>query len=393
MVDLAPDPAGESFRAEVRAFLAAELPADMARRGRMGFHNSRADCRAWTAILHRKGWSAPNWPVEFGGTGWTLEQRAIFDEECTAAGAPLLDIFGLSMVGPLIHAYGTDDLKTRILPPFLRGELSWAQGFSEPNAGSDLGSLQTRAVIDGDDYLINGRKIWTSAAHDADMIFMLVRTGEGTRNGITMLLVDMKSPGITVRPIIDISKGHSLNEVFFDEVRTPVANRIGEEGKGWGYAKELLDRERAFAAEIPRNRDHLARLRRIAAGTTVGGVSLIEDPVFCARIAECEVEFLALEFLTLRAMSAAPGEGPAYGSMLKVRGSELCQRITQLQVEALGDDGARFYDARDCLAGAAHPGLPDAPGTWAEAMYRRASSIYGGANEIQRTLIAKQLGV
>jgi alkylation response protein AidB-like acyl-CoA dehydrogenase len=393
MVDLSKDSAAELFRAEVRAFLAAELPADMARRGRMGFHGSRADTRAWTAILHRRGWSAPNWPVEFGGTGWTLEQRAIFDEECTAAGAPLLDIFGLSMVGPLIHAYGTDDLRQRILPPFLRGEISWAQGFSEPNAGSDLGSLQTRAVVAGDDYVINGRKIWTSAAHNADLIFMLVRTGEGTRGGITMLIVDMKAPGITVRPIIDIGKGHSLNEVFFDDVRTPVANRIGEEGRGWGYAKELLDRERAFAAEIPRNRDHLARLRRIAAQTVVAGRALIEDPVFRARVAELEVEFLALEYLSLRAMSAAPGEGPAYGSMLKVRGSELCQRITQLQVEALGDFGARFYDAESSLAGTPQPGPDDAPGTWAEAMYRRASSIYGGANEIQRTLIAKQMGL
>lgn len=393
MVNLVRDPADDIFRQEVRTWLAANLPADMARRARMGFHNNRADTREWTRILHAKGWSAPNWPVEFGGTGWTLAQRAIFDEECTAAGAPLLDIFGLSMVGPLIHAYGTDELKARILPPFLRGEISWAQGFSEPNSGSDLGSLQTRAAIDGDDYVIDGRKTWTSAAHSADKIFMLVRTGEGTRNGITMLIVDMDAPGITVRPIIDISKGHSLNEVFFDEVRTPIANRIGEEGKGWGYAKELLDRERAFAAEIPRNRDHLARLRRIASDTMVAGQPLIDDTLFCARLAELEVEFLALEYLALRALSAKPGEGPAYGSMLKIRGSELCQRITQLQVEALGDCGALFYDGERCAAGEPQPGPADAPGTWAEAMYRRASSIYGGANEIQRTLIAKQMGL
>lgn len=390
MVDLRQDSAAGQFRAEVRQFLAAHLPADMARRSRMGFHNLRDDCRAWTRILNAHGWAAPNWPVEFGGTGWSLDQRAIFDEECTAAGAPLLDIFGLSMVGPLIYTYGTEELKARILPAFLRGEIMWAQGFSEPNAGSDLGSLQTRAVVDGSDYVINGRKIWTSAAHESDKIFVLVRTGEGTRNGLTMLIVDTDSPGISIRPIIDICKEHSLNEVFFDDVRTPIANRIGEEGKGWGYAKELLDRERAFAAEIPRNRDHLARLRRLAAATRVAGRALIDDPAFAARIAELEVEFLALEFLTLRAMADTDGSGPSFGSVLKVRGSELCQKITQLQVEALGDHGAVFYDSHDAFAGAPQPGPAGAPGIWSEAMYRRASSIYGGANEIQRTLIAKQ---
>jgi len=392
MTDLSRDPADERFRNEVRAFLEDNLPPEMARRNRQGYHASRSDTREWTRILHARGWSAPNWPVEHGGTGWTLAQQAIFDEECTAAGAPLLDIFGLSMVGPLIYTYGTDDLKARILPPFLRGEISWAQGFSEPNAGSDLGSLQTRAVLDGDDYVINGRKIWTSGAHEATMIFFLVRTGEGTRNGLTMLIVDARQPGIAVRPIDDIRKEHSLNEVILDDVRTPVANRIGEEGKGWGYAKALLENERAFAAEIPRNRNHLALLRRIARGTMRAGRPLIEDPVFAARIAEAEVEFMALEFLALRAMSDTDGSGPSFGSFLKVRGSELVQRLTQLQVEALGDHGAYLYSEQAHMAGQPQPapGPEFAPGVWSEAMYRRASSIYGGANEIQRTLIAKQ---
>ncbi|MBU3991207.1 MAG: acyl-CoA dehydrogenase family protein [Alphaproteobacteria bacterium] len=391
MTDLRRDPADDQFRQEVRAFLAASLPPEMARRNRQGYHGPKEDTREWTRILHAKGWSAPNWPVEHGGTGWTLSQQAIFDEECTAAGAPMLDIFGLSMVGPLIYTFGTDDLKSRILPAFLRGEITWAQGFSEPNSGSDLGSLQTRAVIDGGDYVINGRKIWTSAAHYADLIFFLVRTGEGTRNGLSMLIVDAKSPGLAIRPIIDIRKEHSLNEVILDDVRTPVANRIGEEGKGWGYAKALLENERAFAAEIPRNRNHLATLRRIAAETIRAGRPLIEDPLFSAQIAELEVEFLALEFMTLRAMSQTGG-GPSFGSLLKVRGSELVQRITQLQVEALGDCGAYLYSAEAHIAGEPQPAPgPDfAPGIWSEAMYRRASSIYGGANEIQRTLIAKQ---
>jgi alkylation response protein AidB-like acyl-CoA dehydrogenase len=391
MTDLKADPAAEQFRQEVRRFLAENLPPEMARRNSTGFHGPRTDCREWTRILHGKGWSAPNWPVEHGGTGWTLDQQAIFDEECFGAGAPMLDIFGLSMVGPLIYTFGTDDLKGRILPRFLRGEISWAQGFSEPNSGSDLGSLQTRAVVEGDDYVINGRKIWTSSAHQSDHIFLLVRTGEGTRNGLTMLIVDMKAPGITVRPIVDIRKEHSLNEVFFDDVRTPVANRIGEEGKGWGYAKALLENERSFAAEIPRNRNGLARLRRIASETKRAGRPLIEDPLFAARIAELEVEFMALEFLTLRAM-AGKADGAAFGSLLKVRGSELTQRTTQLQIEALGDHGAYLYSEHAFLAGEPQPapGPEHALGVWAEAMYRRASSIYGGANEIQRTLIAKQ---
>ena len=392
MTALGHDPADEAFRQEVRAFLRDRLPVDMARRNRQGFHAPRADTREWTHILHEKGWSAPNWPVEHGGTGWTLTQQAIFDEECTAAGTPLLDIFGLSMVGPLIFTYGPDELKDRILPAFLRGEISWAQGFSEPNSGSDLGSLQTRAVIDGDDYVIDGRKIWTSGAHEADMIFCLVRTGEGSRNGLTMLLVDARAPGITIRPIEDIRKEHSLNEVIFDNVRTPIANRIGEEGKGWGYAKALLERERALAAEIPRNRHHLATLKHIARETRRGGRPLIEDSLFAARIAEAEVEFMALEYMTLRAMADSEDSGPSFGSFLKIRGSELVQRITQLQVEAMGDHGAYLYSEHAHHAGEPQPAPgPDyAPGIWSEAMYRRASSIYGGANEVQRTLIAKQ---
>ena len=392
MTDLRRDEGDDVFREEVRAFITANLPPEMARRNGHSFHGLRSDTREWTRILHTRGWSAPNWAVEHGGTGWTLSQQAIFEEECTRAGAPVLDVFGLSMVGPLITSFGSEELKARILPPFLRGEISWAQGFSEPNAGSDLGSLQTKAVIDGDDYVINGRKIWTSGAHEATHIFFLVRTGEGTRHGLSMLIVDAEASGLTIRPIIDIRKEHSLNEVILDDVRTPIANRIGEEGKGWGYAKALLENERAFAAEIPRNRHNLATLRRIAAATMRSGRLLIENPLFAAQIAELEVEFLALEFMTLRAMSQKGSQSRDFGSLLKVRGSELVQRITQLQVEALGDHGAYFYSHAAHLADEPQPapGPAFAPGIWSEAMYRRATTIYGGANEIQRTLIAKQ---
>ncbi|MDY0013950.1 MAG: acyl-CoA dehydrogenase family protein [Rhodocyclaceae bacterium] len=381
------------FRQEVRRFIAENLPADMARRNSHGYHASRADTKAWTRILHeKKGWSVPGWPEELGGPGWSLMQQFIFDDECTRAGAPLLDIFGLKLVGPVIYTFGSADLVERFLVPFRRGEISWAQGFSEPNAGSDLGSLSTRATRDGDHYVIDGRKIWTSGAHQADYIFCLVRTGGPGSGGLSMILVDARSPGITIRPIIDISKSHSLNEVFFDGVRVPAANLIGEENKGWKYARFLLENERAFAAEIPLNSKNLRTLKTLAAETRQNGRSLADDPAFAARIAELEVELAALEYMTLRALSGIDEGRLPVGSILKVRGSELCQRIGEMLVEVLGDYGAYLYSEARFLAGEPQlaPGPDLAPGLWAEAMYRRASSIYGGANEIQRTLIAKQ---
>jgi alkylation response protein AidB-like acyl-CoA dehydrogenase len=381
------DPADEAFRDEVRAFLRSHLSPDMARRNQRGFHASRSDMLAWTRILHAKGWSAPHWPRQHGGTGWSPLRRHLFEEECFLAGAPPTCTAAFSLVGPVIYSFGNDAQRERWLPAILRGEQFWGQGFSEPNAGSDLASLRTRAERDGDVYVVNGQKTWTTDGHYADMLFCLVRTDPQAKpqRGISFLLIDAKSPGVTIRPIISIDGAHSLNEVFFDDVRVPVDNRVGDEGQGWSCAKFLLENERAFSAEVPRNKRMLARLKTIA---RVQG--LIDEPVFAHRIAEVEVEVAALEWLTLRALGehahAAASTWPA-GSVLHVLGSELQQKTGALMVEALGDRSVVAYCERDEEA----PGPAYAPGVTADFLYRRAVTIYGGSNEIQRNLIARSL--
>lgn len=388
------DPADLAFREEVRAFLREHLPADMAERSRRGFHFLREDQRAWTKILHAKQWSGPNWPAEWGGTGWSPVRQFIFEEECFAAGAPPIDTSGFKMIGPVIMTFGSEALKREFGPRILNADVFWGQGFSEPNAGSDLASLSTRAVRDGDDYVINGRKIWTSYVETADFIFLLAKTDpKAKQRGISMLLVDKNAPGVTVRPIIDIGESHTLNEVFFDDVRTPAAYLVGEEGKGWTYAKHLLDLERAFSAEWPRNKRNLAQLRQIASQERVGGGRLIDAPGFASRLAQLEVDLQALEWLTLRALyDRQDGTSLPVGSLLKVRGSELLQKIGEMQVEALGDYGSYFYvdPYRGGASMADWPPAPDyAPGVVTDFMYRRATTIYGGANEVQRTIIAR----
>ena len=380
------DPADEAFRDEVRTFLREHLPRDMARRNQRGFHPSKADMLAWTRILHAKGWSAPHWPLRCGGTGWSPLRRHLFEEECFLAGAPPTCTAAFSLVGPVIYTFGSDAQRERHLPPILAGEQFWGQGFSEPNAGSDLASLRTRAERDGDVYIVNGQKTWTTDGHYADMLFCLVRTNLDAKpqRGISFLLIDAKAPGVTIRPIVSIDGAHSLNEVFFDDVRVPVADRVGDEGQGWSCAKFLLENERAFSAEVPRNKRMLARLKAIARAQ-----GLIDEPVFAHRIAEIEVELAALEWLTLRALSehgeAAGSAWPA-GSVLHVLGSELQQKTGALMVEALGDRGIVAYAEHDEDA-ARHP--PHAPGVTADFLYRRAVTIYGGSNEIQRNLIAR----
>ena len=381
------DPADEAFREEVRAFLREHLPPDMAQRSLRGFHPSKADMLAWTRILHAKGWSAPHWPPRYGGTGWPPLRRHLFEEECFLAGAPPTCTAAFSLVGPVIYTFGSDAQRERYLPPILSGEQFWGQGFSEPNAGSDLASLRTSAVLDGDVYVVNGQKTWTTEGHHADMLFCLVRTNahEKPQRGISFLLIDAKAPGVTIRPIISIDGAHSLNEVFFDDVRVPVANRVGDEGQGWSCAKFLLENERAFSAEVPRNKRMLARLKAIARAQ-----GSIDEPVFAHRIAEIEVELAALEWLTLRALSehgrAAGAAWPA-GSVLHVLGSELQQKTGALMVEALGERGVVAYSDLDDDA----PGPAHAPGVTADFLYRRAVTIYGGSNEIQRNLIARSL--
>ena len=388
----------DEFRAEVRAFVTAELPRDMAARTLLGYHPHKPDVEFWTAKLHARGWSAMSWPKEHGGTGWTVGQRHIFDEECFLAGCPAVNPQAFYLVGPIIYAIGSEAQKARFLPPILSGEHFWAQGFSEPNSGSDLASLKTRAVRDGDDYVVNGQKIWTSEAQYCDWIFMLVRTSaEGrAQAGISFLLVDLKSPGITVRPIIGLEGGHILNEVFFEDVRVPVENLIGEENKGWTYAKQLLGAERTHSAEVPRCKGLLARCKAVAAQTLFRDRPLSQDPHFARRVAQLEVEILAHEATLWRVVAEEDaglhGAAPT-PSILKVKGTELAQRAGALLVEALGDEALPHYVEHDYFLNppADAPGAPIAYGAVSDFLYRRAMTIYGGANEVQRNIIAAQL--
>src|SRR5579859_7110963 len=267
-MDFTLDPADQAFQQEVRAFIRASLPADIARRGRQGYHPRRDDVQRWTRILNEKGWAAPAWPAEYGGAGWSPLRRYLFQVEFHAAGCPVLDQSGFELVGPVLYSFANDRQKARYLPAIRNADEFWCQGFSEPNAGSDLASLKTRAVRDGDHYIVNGQKTWTSEAHKADMMFALVRTDPEARPqaGISFLLIDMKSPGLTVRPIYTINEGHSVNEIFLDDVRVPAENLVGEENKGWSYAKFLLNNERAMSAETAHTRHDLTLLKEIAAG-------------------------------------------------------------------------------------------------------------------------------
>jgi acyl-CoA dehydrogenase len=392
-MDFAFDPADAFFREQIRAWVRANIPADIAEKSRRQFHLSWHDMSRWVALLNAdgKGWAVPNWSVKQGGPGWTLMQQYIFEEVLIEEDAPPIDVGGAKMIGPIINNFGSADLIERFVKPWYRGEQRYAQGFSEPNAGSDLASLSTTAHRDGDDYIINGRKIWSSGAHYSDWMYCLVKTDMAAKQrGISLIMVPLTAPGVTVRPIIDIAEEHNLNEVFFDDVRTSAANLIGEENKGWTYAKSLLESERALSGEAPRNRRYLQVLKKIARDRTRCGVRLIDDPVFGARIAQLESDLNSLEWMTLRALTAKAGGDSALplGSILKVRGSELLQKITELHIEALGDHGHYVHHHDD--APGSVPGPDYAPGLLNDFMYRRATTIYGGSNEIQRTIIARQ---
>ncbi|HTZ71187.1 MAG TPA: acyl-CoA dehydrogenase family protein [Acetobacteraceae bacterium] len=395
-MDFSRDPADEAFRAEVRAFLKAHLPAELAARVKLGYHPLKADTQFWTSVLHERGWSVPHWPVEYGGPGFTPLQRHIFEEECFLAGAPVLSTQGPFLVGPVIYTFGSQAQKDRYLPGIRSGAEFWGQGFSEPNAGSDLVSLKTRAVREGDHYIVNGQKTWSSEANLADQVFFLARTDPDAKpqKGISFFLIDAMAPGVTIRPIISLDDGHSLNEIYFDNVRVPVENRVGEEGKGWSYAKFLLENERAFSAEVPRNKRYFARLRDIAIAEKRHGAPLIADPRFAARMAEAKVALESLEFLTLSALyeSGDTASARPIGSVLKIRGSELQQLLLEMTAEALGAYATAFYPEPWAERTNAYPPGPAyAPGAVGELYYRRAATIYGGSNEIQRNIIAKQI--
>ncbi|HVZ32723.1 MAG TPA: acyl-CoA dehydrogenase family protein, partial [Polyangiaceae bacterium] len=321
-----------AFREEVRAFVKEKLPADIREKVDHGVPLAKNDAVRWQKILYEKGWAAPNWPVEYGGTGWTPTQIYIFDDELGAAGAPPVVPFGLKMVAPVIYTFGNEEQKKRFLPDILASNVWWCQGYSEPGSGSDLASLSTRAVRDGDHYIVNGIKAWTTLGQHADWIFCLVRTDPNAKKqqGISFLLIDMKTPGVSVHPVITMEGDHEVNETHFEDVRVPVENRIGPENRGWDCAKYLLTHERTNIAQIGVLKRGLRRLRRESAKIKAGDGVLLEQPSFARRVAELEVQLTAVEFTSLRILSTvqrggAPG---AESSLLKVRGTELQQAFS-----------------------------------------------------------------
>src|SRR5512141_2296429 len=334
-MDLNFTPAEQAFREEVRRFLAESLPSDIARRVLNGAHASKDDIVRWQQILHRRGWGAPNWPQQFGGTGWGPVEQYVFEEEGAAAGAPGQLPFGLKMVGPVIMKFGDAQQQGRFLPRIVSAEDWWCQGYSEPGSGSDLASLKTRAARQGDKYIVNGQKTWTTLGQYGEWIFCLVRTStEGKpQTGISFLLIDMKSPGVTVRPIIMLDGGHEVNEVWFDNVEVPAENLIGEENKGWTYAKHLLSHERTNIADVNRAKRELERLKRIAKAENV-----YQDQRFRDEIAKLEVDVVALEMLVLRVLSAEKSGKNSLdiAALLKIRGSEIQQRYSELMMLAAG---------------------------------------------------------
>jgi alkylation response protein AidB-like acyl-CoA dehydrogenase len=398
-MDFTINPEDAAFRAEVRAFIEAELPADIVRRGQHDYHSARDDVRRWMKILAARGWSAPHWPERLGGTSWSPLRKYIFQDELRRARAPVLDRCALDLLGPVLCAFGSPEQHARFLPPILTGDVWWAQGFSEPNAGSDLASLRTRAELRGDHYVVNGQKTWTSEAHYADWIFALVRTDPDAKPqaGISFLLIDINSPGITRRPIWSIDEGHTLNEMFFDDVVVPAENLVGQAGKGWSYAKFLLTHERTTSAVVSHTKRDVDQVRHLAERAPAGAGRLIDNPSFAAKLARLEAEVIALEWAVMRVLHAEEGDSSvdAVASLLKLRGSELSERAALLAAEALGDHGLAALpdpenDHRLRACGMA-PLIADdeAIGVTARAMFRRATTIYGGASEIQRTIIAR----
>ncbi len=392
-MDLGFTPEMHEFRQSVRAFIDAELPKDIQDKVLNGRHLVKDDYYRWHVILNKKGWLAANWPVEFGGTGWDSALQHIFEEECADVGAPVLSTFSMRMVSPVIMAFGNREQQEYFLPRILSGEHWWCQGYSEPGSGSDLASLKTRAVRDGDHYIVNGQKTWTTLAHHANWIFCLVRTSSEGRaqEGISFLLIDMATPGVRVRPIIMLDGGHEVNEVWFEDVRVPVANRVGEENKGWTYAKFLLGHERTGIAEVGRSKRRLKRLKSIAAQQPGDdGRRLIDDARFRDRIAQVEIDLMSLEITNLRVVAADREKkqpGPA-ASLLKVKGTEIQQAISELLMQAMGMHGLA-YQPEDANAEPVGPEY----GTQLTGHYLnyRKVTIYGGSNEIQRNIVAKMI--
>jgi alkylation response protein AidB-like acyl-CoA dehydrogenase len=383
-MDLNYSPDEAAFRDEVRAWIGANLPRELRDKVLNYRELSKDDLLSWHKTLAKKGWIAPHWPKEWGGTDWTVVQRYIFEEECGAAGCPPIVPFGVRMCAPVLLRFGTDAQKQRFLPRMYNGEDFWVQGYSEPGAGSDLASLKTRAVRDGDHYVVTGQKIWTTLGQYGDWIFCLVRTDAKTekrQDGISFLLVDMKTPGITVRPIVLLDQSREVNEVFFDDVKVPAENLVHEENKGWTVAKFLLGYERMGTGNIAVCKRELARVKELAAGA-----GLLDDPRFGDRLTRVEVELMALEITNLRFLDQMRGGRPpgAEVSLLKIKGTEIQQTLTELMMQTAGP-----------LAPIFRPVTPDAPfDAFTAALFPRYcnvrnATIYAGSNEIQRNIIAK----
>ena len=389
-------PEDDAFRREVRTFIRAHLPPDIALDVHHWYNPKLANYRRWQRILSERGWGAPHWPKDYGGTDWSPIAKHIFMQEIHAADAPDAGWQGMFMLAPVLIEFGSQAQRARFLPPMLRGEELWCQGFSEPAAGSDLASLKTTATLEGDEYVITGQKIWTSDATHCDWGFFLVRTDPTVKpqRGLSFLLVPTNAPGLTIRPIHTIDARSELNEVFLDRVRVPRENLVGQPGMGWTYAKFLLEKERTTSAFLYFNQRQFARAKQLASQVTVGGVRLIDTPAFAQKMARVEADLMALEWSVLRILAGEKNRHnlDAVVSALKIRGSEMQQRVTDLQIEALGPLATRRYEdgfvPGDSPSEA--PGWP--PFTIGSSnlfLNTRAATIYGGTREIQKNIIAK----
>lgn len=387
-----------AFRAAVRTFFRDELPEDIRRKRTEGVPLAREDTIRFQKCLYEKGWAGVNWPVEYGGTGWSTVQKYIFATEMANADAPEIIPFGLGMVGPIIYTFGSEEQKQRFLPDILASNVWWCQGYSEPGAGSDLASLKTRADRVGDHYVVNGTKTWTTLGQHADWIFILARTSTDVarrQEGISFLLVDMQSPGVTVRPIITLDGEHEVNEVHFEDVKVPVENLVGEEGKGWTYGKVLLQHERTGTAGVARTNYRLKKLRQQAEKSVRGETPLAADRNFMRKIAATEVELKGLEFTELRTLAAvASGKAPGpESSILKFKGTELQQAVDELYLEAAGYYALPYVPDQYVLDYPEDDRVGEGGETRTSLRYFnfRKASIYGGSNEIQKNIVAKHV--
>jgi alkylation response protein AidB-like acyl-CoA dehydrogenase len=400
-MDLKFSPEEEKFRGEVRAFFEAEIPKDIRAKLDLGRRISKEDMVQWQKIMYRKGWGAPGWPKQFGGTGWNIVQQHIFEEERAACNAPGQNPFAQKMLAPVLQTFGNAAQQEYFLPRIIAGEDWWCQGYSEPGSGSDLASLRTSAVRQGDHYIVNGQKTWNTMGQFADWIFALVRTStEGRQQqGISFLLIDMKSPGVSVRPIIMLDGEHEINDIFFDNVKVPVQNLIGEENKGWTYAKFLLSHERSGNAGIGICKRALKKLKEIATQQPANGRPLIADARFRDRIAQVEMELMALEITNLRVLSGFAKDQKALGpevSMLKIKGSEIIQTLAELKMHALGHDALPYVREALDMNWRGNPQLSAHYGSYAPPLSgqyfnQRKTTIYAGSTEVQKNIISQMI--